>query len=138
MKLTKKEIQTVNTAMLNSRYCELVEKGERLPAHEFPIAEAREVIWIEDELRRRVIRAVGHDFYPPDHVETKPTIKSVIAPKTEIKKGVKIKFRAVVSSSMGTKAADFTVEAGSKAEADILVQKETRKLGLQGATWKIK
>ena len=66
MRLMKKEIQTVNAGVLNMRYCELLEKGEKLPAHEFSIAEAREILWIEDELRVRLIKLIGWDPYPPE------------------------------------------------------------------------
>lgn len=135
MRLMKKEIQTVNTTALNYRFCELMEKGEKLPAHEFSIAEAREILWIEDELHERLIRTVGHDFYPPDRVEEKKPITPAVVSQNP---GPKIKFRAVVSSSIGSKAADFTVEAGSKSEADILIAKEIQKLGLKRVTWRIK
>lgn len=70
--LTEKEIKTVNTGVLNSRFCCLVEKGETLPANEITVADAWEILQIEDELRRRVIKAVGHDFYPSP-VQNDPT-----------------------------------------------------------------
>lgn len=65
--LTEKEIKTVNTKVLNSRFCRLVLKGETLPANEITVADAREILLIEDELHERTIKAVGHDFYPPGH-----------------------------------------------------------------------
>ena len=140
MRLLKKEIGTVNAGVLNTRYCELLEKGETLPANEISIAEAREILWIEDELRGRLIKFVGHDFYPPDRVEEKKpqgnTIKEILAP-TEPKPGAKIKFKVTVTSSIGTKVATFTVEANTKAEAGILIEKEIRGLGLKRATWKL-
>lgn len=66
--LSKKEIRTVNANVLNMRYCRLLQKGETLPANEITIADAREILWIEDELRRKLIKIVGHDFYPPDKI----------------------------------------------------------------------
>jgi len=139
MILLKREISTINTGILNTRYCELLQKGEELPADEISIAEAREILWIEDELHVRVIRAVGHDFYPPDRVESRPTIKSMIGPKreTETKPGEKIKFKVTVTSSIGSKAAEFSVNADTKEKADLLARKEIRKLGLSGASHKI-
>ena len=162
MRLMKKEIGKVNTWMLNIRYCHLLEKGEKIPAHEFSIGEAREILWIEDELHRRVIMAVGHDFYPPDRVEEKKALKcnlsnerkapyakpepssqskpmkeSPQAAKPKPAPGIKIKFNIVVTSSIGTQAAKFSVEADSKAEADLMALAEIRKLGLKRATHKI-
>jgi len=69
MRLLKREIGTVNARVLNIRYCEIIQKGELLPANEITVAEAREILWIEDELHRRLIKLVGHDFYPPAHKE---------------------------------------------------------------------
>lgn len=163
MRLLKREVETVTTKELNYRYCHLLEKGERIPAHKFSIAEAREILWIEDELHQRVIRVVGHDFYPPDQVEEKKLLRhdltserkqpladvralpqaEALRPnlKPEIPKSkpdVKIKFNIVVTSSIGTKAAKFSVDAVTKAEVDALVQKEIQKLGLRRATYKIK
>jgi len=158
----KKEIGTINTWVLNIRYCHLLDKGEKIPAHEFSIGEAREILWIEDELHRRVIMAVGHDFYPPDRVEEKKALKCNLSNEREglyvkpeppsqsktIKEllqtakpkpapGTKIKFNIVVTSSIGTQAAKFTVEADTKAEADLKALAEIRKLGLKRATHKI-
>ena len=65
--LTKKEIGTVNAKVLNMRYCHLILKGEALPVKEITIADAREILWIEDELHRRLIKLIGHDFYPPGY-----------------------------------------------------------------------
>ncbi|MCK4759018.1 MAG: hypothetical protein KAT69_03170 [Candidatus Aminicenantes bacterium] len=140
--LTKKEIGTVNVAVLNARYCRLILKGETLPANEISVANAREILWIEDELRRKIIKLVGHDFYPLDHIEEKEIsdncAKKILSPiKPKIKPGLKIKFHITVISSIGIKAANFNVEADSKNQADILARKQIRKLGLHGATHKI-
>lgn len=63
--LTTKEVGTVNANVLNMRYCRLMLKGETLPAKKITVADAREILWIEDELHGRLIKLIGHDFYPP-------------------------------------------------------------------------
>lgn len=63
-RLTIKEIGTVNARVLNTRFCELMQKGETLPANKITVAEARETLRIEDELHERLIKLIGHDFYP--------------------------------------------------------------------------
>jgi len=83
--MLKKEIKLVSTDDLNIRYCYILDRAEKLEAKDIPVADAREILWIEDELHARVIRAVGHDFYPPDRIESKPTIKSVVELRKEIK-----------------------------------------------------
>lgn len=142
MSLTIKEIETVNTKVLNTRFCELMEKGETLPANEISVAEAMETLRIEQELHDRLIKVVGHDFYPPDRIEEKKipensikTMLGQVEPKVE--SGIKIKFHVKVLSSIGTKAGEFNVEANSKDQADILARKQIRKLGLHGTTHKI-
>ena len=143
MRLLKREVVTVSTRALNIRYCELLQKGKNLLAHEFSIAEARELLWIEDELRARVIRAVGHDFYPPDRIEKQyPSnyMASLLKPATTESKpapGTRIKFKIAIISSIGSKAAEFNVDVDSKSEANILALAEIRKLGLKKATYKI-
>jgi len=136
-KLLKKEIKFITTEDLNTRYCYILSRGETFDAKDIPITDAREILWIEDELRRRLIEAVGHDFYPP----TLPTIakvKAVSKPvKPKLKPNIKIKFRIIVKSSIGSKAAQFSVEADTKADADIEARKMIRKLGLKGAKYKI-
>jgi len=183
-RLLKKEITLVPAKVLNMRYCRILEKAEKLRAQDIPVADAREILWIEDELRRRLITFIGHDFYPPDRIESKPTIKFLgggkikmkPVPKPEKKKpiscnisnerkqpypkaepppqgklekpplkpikpeltpGTKIKLRIVISTSLGVKAAEFTVEVDSRSEADLLANKQIRELGLKGATYKI-
>jgi len=129
-RLLKKEMQTLDTEDLNTRYCRILERGETLDADDIPVTDAREILWIEDELRMRLIKAVGHDFYPPDRIEKE-------LPESKPKLGNKIKFRAIIKSSIGTKVAEVSVEADSKIEADILIRKEIRKLGIKGATYKL-
>ncbi len=162
MRLTKREIGIVSTEELNYRYCHLLQKGEKIPANEFPITEVREILWIEDEMHQRVIRAIGHDFYPPGfYVETKPLRRDILIErnqphgsasgrpqieatqphlKPEIPKsepGVKIRFKVIIKSAFGCKAAGFMVEAETKAQAEMLAAKQIQKLGLKRATFKI-
>lgn len=142
-RLLKREIQTLDTEDLNSRYCYILGRGETLDADDIPVTDAREILWIEDELRMRLIKAVGHDFYPPDRIEKRHPSNYMISllnqnkVKVKVEPGIKIKFRAIVKSSLGTKVAEVSVEADSRTEADILVCKEIRKLGIKGATYKL-
>jgi len=139
--LTKREIGTVNAGVLNTRYCWLIKKGDKMPAGIITYGDMRELIWIEDELHGRLIKLIGHDFYPPDRVEKRhPSnyIASVLrSTKPKPEPDIKIKFRATIKSSLGTKVAEVSVEADSKIKADILIRKEIRKLGLKGATYKL-
>jgi hypothetical protein len=64
-RLLKKEINVVPVNVLNMRYCRILERAEKMDAKDIPIADAREILWIEDELRRRLITFVGSVFYPP-------------------------------------------------------------------------
>ncbi|MCK4820878.1 hypothetical protein KA005_34250 [bacterium] len=140
-RLLKKEIKLVPVPVLNMRYCRILERAETMDAKDIPVADAKEILWIEDELRRRLISYVGHDFYPPDRIEKEPPSNYMISllksakPKPE--PGIKIKFRAVIKSSLGSKVAEVSVEADSKIKADILIRKEIRKLGLTGTTYKL-
>jgi len=140
-RLLKKEVKLLDTENLNTRYCRILERGETLDADDIPVIDAREILWIEDELRRRLIKLIGHDFYPPDRIEKRyPSnymISLLASTKPKPEPGTKIKFRAIVKSSLGTKVAEVSVEADSKIEADIIVRKEIRKLGLKGATYKL-
>ena len=143
MRLLKREVTTVNTRVLNVRYCELLQKGEEFPANEISVAEAREILWIEDELRERAIRAVGHDFYPPDRIEKKYPSNYMVSLlkqnkiKPQVEPGVKIKFKITVTSSIGSKAAEKDVCVDSRNEADLMANKMIRDLGLKRATYKI-
>jgi len=182
-RLLKREVGIVPTLVLSMRYCRILERAEKLAAKDIPVADAREILWVEDELQRRLIAVIGHNFYPPDNVEAKPTIKSLgggkmgmkLAPQPEEKKplrrhishertiahalaprapqgkpkkdplqpikpktGRKLKFNIEVNTSLGSKAAEFSVDADTKLEADKLANKQIRKLGLKGATYKIR
>lgn len=143
MRLTINEIKTVNMGVLNTRFCELMKKGETLPANEISVAEARETLRIEQELHDRLIKAVGHDFYPPDRIEEEAPSNYMISmlksrqEKPGIKPGLKIKFHVVVTSSIGSKAAEFNIQADSKDQAELLAQRKIRELGLKRAKVKI-
>ncbi len=143
MRLLKREIQTVNTRVLNTRYCTILQKAEMVPAHKIPAADAREILWIEDQLRVRLLKQLGRDPYPPDRIEKKAPSNYMVSllkrkqEKPETKPGLKIKFNVVVTSSIGSKAAQFNVEADSKIRAGVLAQKEIRKLGLKRVKVKI-
>ncbi len=159
-RLLKKEVKTVNTKVLNMRYCRILDRAGKLEAKDIPVADAREILWIEDEMLRRTIKVVGHDFYPPDNA--KPTIgalrgqlnpfkKSTPAPSSKLKPshtlkpevkpepepGTKIKFKITVTSSIGSLAAKKNVHVDSRSEADLLATKMIRDLGLKKATYKI-
>lgn len=69
--LTEKEVREVPTLELSIRFNRLMLKGELLSAHEITVDDARETLYIEDELRKRLVKAIGHDPYPP-----KATLKS--------------------------------------------------------------
>lgn len=88
--LTKKQVHVVPTLELAMRFNRLLHTAETMPAHVLTMADAREVLWIEDELRRRLVVAIGHDFYPPD--KARPTIAEL---KASIKAGVKASIKAV-------------------------------------------
>ena len=66
--LTKKQIHGAGTLQLAYRFNDLMHMGETMPAGDITMADARETVWIEDELRVRLIKLIGHDFYPPDHI----------------------------------------------------------------------
>lgn len=139
--LTKSGVQRASTMQLIIRFDRLMELGETAPAGVISLADARETVWIEEQLHERLIKAVGHDFYPPDRIEETPpsgSIKSVLERvKSEMKSNDKIKFRVTVTSSIGSKAAEFSVEGNSKSDGDKEAQKMIRKLGITGATYKL-
>ncbi len=142
-RLLKREINLMPTEDLNTRYCHILQRGETLDADDIPVIDTREILWIEDELRKRLIKAIGHDFYPPDRIEKQYPSNYMISLlnqnkiKPKVEPGIKIKFRVTVTSSISSKVAQFSVQADSKTEADILVCKEIRKLGLTKVTYKL-
>lgn len=139
----KREINLISTEDLNTRYCRILERGEMLDADDIPITDAREVLWIEDELRSRLIKQLGRDPYPLDRIEKKYPSNYMISimksnqPKSEVKTEIKIKFKIIVTSSIGSKVAEKTVEVDSRSEADLQANKLIRNLGLKKATYKI-
>jgi len=54
-----------------------------------------------------------------------------------VRKHIHQKEKAIIKSSIGTKVAEVSVEADTRTEADILICKEIRKLGIKGATYKL-
>lgn len=160
--LTKREISWVPTKELNYRFCRLMLKGETMPAGIITYADMRETLWIEDELHRRLIVAIGHDFYPPEGV-SKPTManlraqlspfkKSSSAPRatqiihpcsaavtkkvTEKTDGM-LRFKIVITSSIGSVVTTQNVKVNSKSDADSMARKLIEQLGLKQAKYKI-
>lgn len=93
---------------------------------------------IRKTLRRDILiernQPHGNASGRPQIEATQPHLKPEM-PKS--KPGVMIRFKVIIKSSIGCKAADFTVEAESKAEAEALAAKQIQKLGLKRATFKI-
>ncbi len=161
--LTKKEIRFVPTLELAIRFNRLMLKGEVLPAREITVGDARETLYIEDELRKRLVKAVGHDFYPPDRIEktapsnymvsllksrSKPTPKATeiihpcsaaVTKKAELEKKTegKFGFKITIKSSIGSTVATHNVKVDSRNQADIMAVNMIEKLGLKKATYKI-
>ena len=150
--MLKKEVKLASTDDLNTAYCHILKRAEMSDANDIPVADARTILWIEDELRIRLIKLIGHDFYPPDCIEktnllrvpvsNEPkqpvvTVLPSVQTKPEVTVSSKIKLKVTVKSSIGTKVAEFDVEVDSKQEADFLAGKEIRKLGLTGTTYKL-
>ena len=141
--LLKKEIEFISTEDLNMRYCFILDRAGKLEAKDIPVADAREILWIEDILHSRLIKQLGRDPYPPDRIEEKYPSNYMISllkrkpVEPEIKTGIKIKFKITVTSSIGSKVAEKTVSVDSRSEADLLATKMIRDLGLKKATYKI-
>lgn len=162
MRLTKTQVKTAHTKVLNSRYCRLLQKGERRPKA-IALAEAREILWIEDELRVRLIEQLGRDSYPPDRIEKEapsnymiallksrqkspPRATEIIHPcsafvtkKVELEKKTegKFGFKITITSSIGSTVATRNVKVDSRGQADIMAGKIIEQLGLKKATYKI-
>ncbi len=142
-RLLKREIGTVGTKVLNMHYCRILERGETMAAKSIPVADAKQILWIEDELRERLTKAIGHDFYPPDRIEKEAPSNYMISllksrqDKPEIKENIKIKFKITVTSSIGSEVAVKNVSVDSRPEADLQATKLIRDLGLKRATYKI-
>ena len=141
-RLLKKEIKekVVPAKVMSSRlwrltiqYCRILDRAEKLDAKDIPIADAKAILRIEDELRKRLIKAIGHDFYPPAPIEAKEIPKT----KLELSVGRKIKFPVTVTSSLGTKVASFSVEASTKIEADMQAPQMIRSMGLKRVSHKL-
>lgn len=145
MGLLKREIRIVKAGVLNSRFCWLVKRGEEMPANVITYADMKELVWIEDELHRRLLLYLGRDPYPPDRVkEPAPSNymisllkKKSVEHEVEPTPGPKLNFKTVITSSIGSKVAEYSVKVNSKSDADAEAQKTITKLGLKRATYKI-
>lgn len=141
--LTKKEISEVPTLELAIKFNRLMLKGELLSAYEITVGDARETLYIEDELRRRLVKAIGHDCYPPDRIEKRHPSNYMISllkrdkPKLKVEPGIKIKFKITITSSVGSIVKEKNVQVDSRSEADLVASKMIRDLGLKKATYKI-
>ena len=89
----------------------------------FP-GDKEEIELIGKELRGRIIKILGRNFYPP-----------LLNPKPKL--GTKIKFKITVTSSIGSKVAEKRVEVDSRNKADLLACSMIRDLGLKRATYKL-
>lgn len=161
MRLTKIQVKTAPTKVLNSRYCRLLQTGERRPT-QISIAEAREILWIEDELRVRLLKQLGRDPYPPDRVvKEHPSnymislLKSRISPprateiihpcsaglmkkaEAEMQAEGMLRFKITITSSIGSIVATRNVKVDSRGQADIMAGEIIEQLGLKKATYKI-
>lgn len=138
----KREIKLVSTEDLNVRYCRILERAELLDAEEIPVADAREILWIEDETHERLIKAVGHDFYPPDCIEERcPSnyMMSLLKPKPqpEPEPAPLLNFKITITSSIGTEVKKWDVKVSSRSEADLIAQNEITRRKLKKATYRI-
>ena len=131
------------TLELAIKFNRLMLKGELLSAREISVGDARETLYIEDELRRRLIKAIGHDPYPPDRIEKKHPSNYMVSllkskqPKPKVPPGIKIKFNIIITSSIGSKIAEKTIHVDSRSEAELQANKIIRELGIKKATYKI-
>lgn len=161
--LTKREIRQVSTLELAFRFNRLMLKGELLSAHEITVGDARETLWIEEELHRRLIKSLGCDPYPPDRIEekapsnymisllksrSKPTPKAteIIHPcsvavtkkaEAELNTEDKFGFKITITSSIGSVVTTQNVKVNSKSDADFMARKMIDQLGLKKAKYKI-
>ena len=140
--LLKKEIKTVSAGVLNGRYCWIMKKGEEMPAGVITLADARELVWIEEELHIRLIKLLGCDPYPPDRVEEPiPShyMKSLLKPKPkpEPEPESLLNFKITIISSIGSKIARWNVRVASRSEADGIALNEITRRKLKKATYKI-
>ena len=161
MRLTKKQVKTAPTKVLNSRYCRLLQKGERKPK-KISLAEAREILWIEDELHVRLLKQLGRNPYPPDRIEKEapsnymislmksrkspPRATEIIHPcsaavtkkaEAEMQTEGKLRFKITITSLIGSVVAVKNVKVDSKSEANTEAQKLMDLLGIKKATYKI-
>lgn len=147
--LTKKEVGIVPALALHRRYDYLMTLAETAPVHIITLADAKEMVWIEDEMHKRLIKLIGHDFYPPEQ-SAKPTmaeltssikkefIKAIPKPiESKVKTEGKFSFNITITSSIGSVVKKENVKVDSKSEAHIKAQNMIKELGLKKATYKI-
>ena len=141
--LTKKEMRTIETEDLSIRYCFILDRAEKLDADEIPVSDAREILYIEDILRERIIKVLGRDFYPPDRIEKEaPSNYMVSLLKSRQDKSVekadgKFSFKITITSSIGSIVKMQNVKVDSKSDADKEAQAMIKDLRLKKATYKI-
>ncbi len=141
--LTKKEVRQVPTLELSMRFNRLMLKGELLKAREITVGDARETLYIEDELRRRLVKVIGHDFYPPDRIEEEAPSNYMVSllksrqDKSEPKAEGKFGFKITIISSIGSTVARQNVKVDSKSDANLKAQAMIKDLGLKKAKYKI-
>ncbi len=142
--LTKKEMRTIETDDLSIRYCFILDRAEKLDADEIPVSDAREILYIEDILRERIIKVLGRDFYPPDRIEKEAPSNYMVSllrkkePKEPtVNLGPKLNFKVKIISSIGATAATFNAKVDSKSGAILEAQNKIKDLGLKKATYKI-
>ena len=105
--MTKEEIKEASTLELTVRMNRLMSKAEDISKTEkFSLADAEEKAEIEEELRRRLNRALGREVIP---ISPKP------APPE--KKKIAVRFTVTVFSTFGSLVDKFTVDAIDKEEA---------------------
>lgn len=153
-RLLKKEIKekVVPAKVMSSRlwqltiqYCRILERAEKLDAKDIPAGDAKKILRIEDELRERLVKAIGHDPYPPDRIEKEAPSNYMISllPKNKPeekpveKLGPKLNFKVKIISSIGATVATFNAKVDSKNGAITEALSKMKQLGLKKATYKI-
>ncbi len=141
--LTKKEMRTIKTEDLNIRYCRILERADLLDAEEIPVSDVREILYIEDVLRERIIKVLGRDFYPPDCDENEAPSNYMTSllksrqDKPRIESEGKLRFKITIKSSIGSIVKQINVKVDSRSEADAEAINIIKKLGLKKTTYKI-
>lgn len=141
--LTKKEMRAIKTEDLNIRYCRILERADLLDAKEIPISDVREILYIEDVLRERIVKVLGRDFYPPDCDETEAPSNYMISllksrqDKPKVEPEGKLRLKITIKSSIGSIVKQVNVKVDSRSEADAEAINIIKELGLKKTTYKI-